>query len=203
MSWRKELEELERRRALAQQMGGAEGIARQRRRGKLTVRERIDALADPGSFREFMGLRGHGRLRRRSGWLSFTPKPLVEGMCRIGGRKVIVTAGDFTVRGGSARQRGGLGRSSRRTSARASGASPTCVCWTRPAAACARSRRWAAPICPTATSGPRSTSTAERVPVVSAVMGSVAGLPAVNACIAHFNLMVATRASCFPAARRS
>jgi acetyl-CoA carboxylase carboxyltransferase component len=48
MSWKPEIEELERRLALARQMGGAEGIARQHERGKLTVRERIEALADPG-----------------------------------------------------------------------------------------------------------------------------------------------------------
>jgi acetyl-CoA carboxylase carboxyltransferase component len=36
------------------------------------------------------------------------------------------------------------------------------------------------------------------VPVVSAVLGSVAGLPAVNACMAHFNLMVRGTAQLFP-----
>ena len=60
MSWENEVDELKRRQALAAEMGGPEGIARQRQRGKLTVRERIDGLADPGSFREFMGLAGQG-----------------------------------------------------------------------------------------------------------------------------------------------
>jgi acetyl-CoA carboxylase carboxyltransferase component len=60
MSWEKEVQELETRRDFAAEMGGKEGVARQRRRGKLTVRERIDALSDPGSFREFMGLTGKG-----------------------------------------------------------------------------------------------------------------------------------------------
>ena len=36
------------------------------------------------------------------------------------------------------------------------------------------------------------------VPVVSAVLGSVAGLPAVNACIAHFNIMVKEISQLFP-----
>src|SRR5262245_21425506 len=108
MSWQKEIEELERRRRLAREMGGEEGIARQRRRGKLTVRERIDALADRGSFREFLGLMGHG-VYDGERLVDFTPKPSVEGICRIGGRKVVVTAGDFTVRGGSAGGSGHLG----------------------------------------------------------------------------------------------
>ena len=45
MTWEPELEELERRRAFALEMGGPEGVERQRARGKLTVRERIDAFA--------------------------------------------------------------------------------------------------------------------------------------------------------------
>ena len=102
MSWKPEIEELERRRALVAQMGGEEGIARQRRRGKLTVRERMDGLADPGSFREFRSLVGFGNYDDAGELESFTPKPSVEGTCRLDGRKVVVSAGDFTVRGGSA-----------------------------------------------------------------------------------------------------
>ena len=47
------LEELERRRAAARAGGGEARIATQHRRGKLTARERIAALLDPGSFEEF------------------------------------------------------------------------------------------------------------------------------------------------------
>ena len=109
MSWQDEIDELARRKQLAEQMGGPEGIARQRSRGKLTVRERIDALADRHSFREFMGLAGDAEYEG-SALTGFTPKPLVEGTCLVDGRKLIVTAGDFTVRGGSAGSRGGLGQ---------------------------------------------------------------------------------------------
>ena len=41
-----------RRAALAREMGGAERVAVHHERGKLTVRERIDLLADPGAFEE-------------------------------------------------------------------------------------------------------------------------------------------------------
>ena len=99
MTWEPELEELARRREFALQMGGPEGIERQRARGKLTVRERIDAFADPGSFREFRGLVGEATYE--DGVLAHvTPKPAVEGFVEVDGRKVVVTAGDFTVRGG-------------------------------------------------------------------------------------------------------
>ena len=110
MSWHDEVEELKRRQALAREMGGAQGIARQRQRGKLTARERIDALADPGSFREFMGLAGSGTYRDGK-LVGFVPKPQVEGTALLGGRKVVVNASDFTVRGGSGGSaRGGLGQ---------------------------------------------------------------------------------------------
>ena len=58
MSWKKETEELARKRLLAQAQGGAEGIARQHAKGFLTVRERTDALLDPGSFQEIGGASG-------------------------------------------------------------------------------------------------------------------------------------------------
>ena len=55
MSWEPEIRELERRRHLALQQGGKEGIAKQHARGRMTIRERIDVLLDENSFRE------HGR----------------------------------------------------------------------------------------------------------------------------------------------
>ena len=94
MSWLKEIEELRRRQAFAEGMGGPEGIARQHRNGKLTARERIDILADPGSFREFMSLRGAGTYE--NGELTgFTPKASVCGTVELAGRKAFVTAGEL------------------------------------------------------------------------------------------------------------
>jgi acetyl-CoA carboxylase carboxyltransferase component len=78
MSWKPEVEELERRRRLAAAMGGSDGIERQRRRGKLTVRERITALADDGTFEEIGGLAGGAKYE--DGTLtSFTPANMVIG----------------------------------------------------------------------------------------------------------------------------
>ena len=59
--WSAEIAELRRRQQLAAEMGGAERVARQRGRGKLTVRERIEAILDPGTFREWGSLAGEGR----------------------------------------------------------------------------------------------------------------------------------------------
>jgi acetyl-CoA carboxylase carboxyltransferase component len=198
MSWEPELEELDRRRELARQMGGPKGVERQHSQGKLTVRERIDRLADPGSFREFMGLMG--RAVYEDGELAaFTPKPLVEGVCRIDGRKVIVTGGDFTVRGGSGGAGGGLGSetpSNRR-------ALEWRLPYVRLLDAAGGSVRSFEEIGRTYLPDGNVWSAVDvqllqAVPVVSAVMGSVAGLPAVNACLAHWNLMVKGTSALFP-----
>jgi propionyl-CoA carboxylase beta chain len=50
MTWDKEIEEIQRKRALAKELGGADGVARQHAQGRQTVRERIDGLLDAGSF---------------------------------------------------------------------------------------------------------------------------------------------------------
>ena len=50
MSWQPEIDELRRREAMARRMGGPDKIKRQHDGGKLTVRERITRLLDPGSF---------------------------------------------------------------------------------------------------------------------------------------------------------
>lgn len=52
MSWQTELDELKRREDFAEMMGGADKIKRQKDGGRLTVRERIDSMLDPGSFHE-------------------------------------------------------------------------------------------------------------------------------------------------------
>ena len=67
MSWKPEIEELHKREQMAREMGGADKVARQHEFGKLTVRERVDAIADPGSFHEIGTLAGVGRSNVRSG----------------------------------------------------------------------------------------------------------------------------------------
>jgi propionyl-CoA carboxylase beta chain len=78
--------------------GGASRIAEQHAKGKLTARERIDLLLDPGSFQEagmFVTSRGLGAGEPVLG------DGVVTGFGRIGGRLVYVFSQDFTVFGGS------------------------------------------------------------------------------------------------------
>ena len=58
MAWTPELEELARRTAMAEAMGGADKVKRQHDAGRLTVRERIQRLLDDGSFHEVGALSG-------------------------------------------------------------------------------------------------------------------------------------------------
>ena len=101
VTWQSELDELGRREELARAMGGPERIQRQRDAGRLTVRERIDLLLDPGSFDEIGALAGFAHYEEGE-MTSFTPSNILAGLGRIEGRRVAVCADDFTVRGGAA-----------------------------------------------------------------------------------------------------
>src|SRR5688572_11445856 len=101
MTWEKEIEELRKRQALASELGGPERVKRHRDGGKLTVRERIDQLLDPGSFREIGSVSGKASYDEAGNITGFTPSNLVMGRGTLDGRPVVVTSDDFTVRGGS------------------------------------------------------------------------------------------------------
>jgi len=93
--------ELDQRLEAARQGGGPERIARQHAAGKLTARERVDLLVDPGSFVELDALVTH---RCRDFGMDATKIPgdgVVTGHGTIEGRLIYVFAQDFTVWGGS------------------------------------------------------------------------------------------------------
>lgn len=100
--WQPELDQLARRRELAAEMGGAEKVERHRGQGKLTVRERIDALLDPGSFTEVGALTGRAAYDADGDLTAVMPANFVMGRGRVDGRTVVVGGDDFTVRGGAA-----------------------------------------------------------------------------------------------------
>lgn len=199
MTWEPEIEELARRRAFAERMGGPEGIARQHSQGKLTIRERIAALADPDSFREFAPLAGQG-VYENGQLVDFRPKSAVEGFCALDGRKVVVTGGDFTSRGGSGGGGGGGMGSELSANRRALEWRVPYVRLLDAAGGSVRSfDELGRTYLPDGNVGSAvDVKLLHAVPVVSAVMGSVAGLPAVNACISHFSLMVKGTSQLFP-----
>src|SRR3954464_7536361 len=100
--WDAELAELADRRRLAAEMGGEERVARQHAAGRLTVRERIDRLLDPGSWREVGALTGTASYDAEGGLKEFTPTNFVTGFGTLDRQRIVVAADDFTVRGGAA-----------------------------------------------------------------------------------------------------
>ena len=94
-------EQLRKARELALLGGGAEKVAKQHGKGKLTARERLSLLLDPGSFRELDSFKTHrctdfGMEREK-----FFGDGVVTGCGSISGRRVFVFSQDFTVFGGS------------------------------------------------------------------------------------------------------
>ncbi|MCL0029149.1 hypothetical protein M1N23_03290 [Dehalococcoidia bacterium] len=187
MVWKKEVDELNKRLEAAARMGGEPGVSRQHENGKLTVRERIEALADPGSFREISALAGRAQYENDE-MVDFVPFPRVIGTSNINGLRVILDGGDFTVRGGAGERGHGNKPSSLKYA----------IQWRLPLVrlldAVGGSVRTFEQLGRTYLPDSPNTSLAvdllNQVPVVSAVLGSVAGLPAIESCLCHFNVMV-------------
>ena len=95
------LDHLERRRAEARAGGGERRVAAQHERGKLTARERLELLLDPGSFEEWDMFVAH----RCTDFGMAEDRPagdgVVTGWGTINGRLAYVFSQDFTVFGGS------------------------------------------------------------------------------------------------------
>lgn len=101
MSWQKEITGIFKRRTLAKLQGGKEATDKQHVRGKLTVRERIDALLDANSFNEQGQMAGSAYLNEDLEIDSFTPANYLLGVGKIDQRNVVVGGEDFTLKGGS------------------------------------------------------------------------------------------------------
>jgi methylmalonyl-CoA decarboxylase subunit alpha len=94
MAFEKKMEEFNKRRKQALEMGGSKKVARHHAKGKLTARERIDQLLDKDSFLEVGGF-NHSDV---PGMEEKTPADSkVGGYGTVNGRRVIVVANDFTV----------------------------------------------------------------------------------------------------------
>ena len=189
MSWKRETQEIAKRRKLALEQGGSESVKRQHDKGRLTIRERIDALLDDDSFEEVGRGAGAAELSDDGALESFSPANFVLGFGKIDGRRCVVGGEDFTLKGGSPSEAGlrksiyveklachyrvplirlheGAGGSVSGTGSKSLG---------QPVYA-----------------PPRFQSVAEAmatIPVATAALGAVAGLPAARLVAAHFSVM--------------
>ena len=190
LTWEPEVEEIKRREELAKQMGGPANVDRQHASGKLTVRERIERLLDPGSFHEIGALAGQATYQDGK-MVSFIPSNFVMGTGRIEGRRVVVAGDDFTVRGGAADARVGdkagyaerLARELRLPIIRlvdgTGGGGSVKTLETMQRTYVPANPAWDLVV-----------ALMSEVPVIGACMGSVAGLGAVRVVTSHFSLMV-------------
>src|ERR1051325_1333418 len=101
MSTEDRLHELRKRREEAKLGGGRARIEKQHQAGKLTARERIDLLLDPGTFEETDAFVTHNASAFAKDKNKALGDGVVTGFGRIDGLLVYVFAQDFTVFGGS------------------------------------------------------------------------------------------------------
>ena len=197
MAWEAAIDDMQYIRGLASELGGPDRVERQHTGGRYTVRERIDMIADPGSFVEAGPMVGATEYDENGNLTAFTPGAYVMGLAEIDGRPVAIGGDDFTISGGSphnvrkharqftqplAIQYGipyiqlveGVGHSSKSDEAAGHMGLPGGELW------------W------------KGVELMRRVPVASGIMGSVAGAPAAFALMSHFTVMVKGQSQIFP-----
>lgn len=97
----KRLKELERRNEQAMQGGGASRLAKHKQGGRLSARERLDVLLDPGSFVEMDRFVVHRSSNFGMDAQKVPGDGVITGYGRVNGKLVYVASQDFTVIGGS------------------------------------------------------------------------------------------------------
>ncbi|MEW6187748.1 MAG: carboxyl transferase domain-containing protein [Thermodesulfobacteriota bacterium] len=197
--WQEDIEELNLRKSLATQMGGPENLARHQAAGRLNVRERIDRLLDKGSFHETGGITGIPTYEGER-LIKLFPSNFVMGSGKVNGRRVVVGADDFTIRGGAADA--AIGRKAPYAERMAlelrlpmirlvdgtggGGSVKSLETMTRTYVPANPAMELMEPLLST-------------VPVVSAALGSVAGLGAARVVFSHFSVMPKKTAQLFVA----
>ncbi|MGZ8230729.1 MAG: acyl-CoA carboxylase subunit beta [Burkholderiales bacterium] len=194
MSWRAEIDEIHRRRKLAEACGGEQAVARHHAAGKLTVRERIHALLDEGTFREVGKLAGRAAYDAAGKLLSFEPAPYVMGIGKIGGRAIAIGGEDYTIRAGTGfgadRRKGGQGGFIEDLAYEYRIPLVNLVDGTGGTVNTAKRKGYTVVPGYGQDGCERSADLLGIVPVVSAVMGTTAGGPSMRAILAHWSIMV-------------
>ncbi len=194
------IDELTRRREFAHQLGGEESIARHHANGRLTIRERIDRLADANSFTEVGTLTGQGSYEDGA-LVDVTPAPYVMGLGSIDGRPVAIGGEDFTIRGGISwsgdRKKGGQGGFIEEMAA--SYRIPLVNLIDGAGGSVTSMMRRGHSVFPGVHGFDTSVDLMGIVPVVCAVMGTAAGGPAGRAILSHFSIMVKNTSQVFAA----
>ena len=169
--------------------------------GRLTVRERIDRIADTGSFREIGSLAGTGEYDEDLKLKKLTPATYVAGTARINGRPVAIGGEDFTVRGGTSfgaqRRKGGQGGYIEDLAHHYKMPLVNLIDGAGGTVTSAKRRGFVT--FPGVDGFERSVELLGEVPIASAVLGTAAGGPAGRAILSHFSVMVQGTSQVFAA----
>src|SRR5687768_16784251 len=96
------VEDLRKKKAQRQQGGGPERLAKHKEQGKLSARERVDALVDANSFEEIGLFAQHRQVLFGMAEREVPADGVVTGAASVDGRLIHLASQDFTVLGGSA-----------------------------------------------------------------------------------------------------
>nr|VWO95961.1 Alpha-aminoadipate reductase [Ganoderma boninense] len=168
------------------------GYARQKQQGKLWVRERLATLLDPGSFNEVGSLTGKLIHDEMTGKVKdIVPANQITGWGKVDGRKVFVTADDFSVRGGHA-DGGVQGKAAFGEALATQRRVPLIrlLDGSSGGGSVASYLSAGATYIPPLAGIGQSMTAMTVIPVVSALLGPVVGLGSAKAVISHFSVMV-------------
>lgn len=193
MGWEEEIEGMRERRTRAAAHGGAESVARHRAAGKEPVRTRIAQLLDADSFDEVAPAGGSSTQGAGGELTDFTPANYVLGTGLVAGRRVAVGGEDFTIRGGSPGV-GGLRKSVFAETLALRFRVPLVRLLEGGGGSIRGGGNGGMPTPPDMLNTPPRFMSIMRamseVPVASAAMGPVAGMPAARLAASHFTVMV-------------
>ena len=101
MTWKKEVEDIKKREELSLKHGGEESVKIHHQKGRKTLRERLSIILDDSSFQEIGKIAGDAEYDENGELKDFTPANFLLGFGKINKRSVIIGGEDFTMKGGS------------------------------------------------------------------------------------------------------
>ena len=101
MSWEKDVKEIKKRESLVLKQGGDESVDIQHKKGRKTIRERIDLILDKNTFDEIGKIAGSPIYNDKNELENYVPANFLLGFGKINNRDVIIGGEDFTLKGGS------------------------------------------------------------------------------------------------------
>lgn len=192
MSWEKEVEQIGKWKTYAEGHGGEDALGKHHERGKLAIRERMRGLLDDGSLREVGKAAGARELDAEGNIVGFTPANYALGTGSIDGRTVVVGGEDFTIRGGSPSV-AGLRKSVFAETLALRYRVPLIRLLEGAGGSVKGAAGGGKPTPPDMMNQPARFLSIARllreVPVASAALGPVAGMPAARLCASHFTVM--------------